>query len=81
MVPLLDMASIIPALPVQEEDPTCTNSLLPPFLQLKSKSTYDHAGQFHKGFLGIHNGVYWFIYKSHDNKRKEDWGVNLPNLP
>ena len=57
-VPLLDMASIITTPPVREEDPTFTNSLLPPFLQLNSKITYDHVGQYHKGFLGIHNGVY-----------------------
>ena len=80
-LPLLDMASIIPTPPVQEEDSTNTNCLLPPFLQLNSKITYDHAGQFHKGFLGIHNGVYRFVYISHVNKRKEDWGVNLPSLP
>ena len=60
-LPLLDMASIIPTPPVQEEDSTNTNCLLPPFLQLNSKITYDHAGQFHKGFLGIHNGVYRFV--------------------
>ena len=29
---------------------------------------------------GIYS-VYRFIFKSHANKRKEEWGVDLPNLP
>jgi hypothetical protein len=31
--------------------------------------------------LGQLDGVYCFVFKSHANKRKEEWGVNLPNLP
>jgi len=27
------------------------------------------------------DGVYQFIFKSHANKCKEEWGVNLPNFP
>jgi hypothetical protein len=80
-VPLSEMASIIPSLLVQEGSPAGCNHLLSPFLQLNSKITYEHDGHCHKGFLGIRNGVYRFIYKSHVDKRKEDWGVNLPNLP
>jgi hypothetical protein len=45
------------------------------------KITYEHEGQYHKGFLGLPDGVYQFVYKSHVNKRKEDWSVPLPNLP
>jgi hypothetical protein len=26
------------------------------------------------------NGSYWYSFKSHVNKKKEDWCVNLPNL-
>jgi hypothetical protein len=48
---------------------------------LNSKITYEHDGQFHKGFLGKVDGVYRFILKSHVNKRKEEWGVNLPIFP
>jgi hypothetical protein len=55
--------------------------LLPPFLRLNSRITYKHDGQCHKGFLRQRDGVYRFVFKSHVNKRKEDWGVNLPNLP
>jgi hypothetical protein len=80
-VPLLEMATIIPSPPDQEVSTAGSNTLLPPFLQLNSKITYEHDGQFHKGFLGLRNGVYCFVYKSHVNKRKEIWGVNLPNLP
>jgi hypothetical protein len=80
-VPLSDMAGMNPSPPVREETPAASNDLLPPFLQLNSKIMYEHDGQYHKGFLGIRNGVYWFVYKSHVNKRKEDWGVNFPSLP
>jgi hypothetical protein len=80
-VPLLDMAGMIPSPPVREETPAASNHLLPPFLQLNSKITYEHDGQYHKGFLGIRNSVYRFVYSSHVNKHKDDWGVNLPNLP
>jgi hypothetical protein len=34
-----------------------------------------------QGFLGQRDGVYRFVFKFHVNKRKEDWGVDLPNLP
>jgi hypothetical protein len=80
-IPLLEMAGIIPSPPVWDKPAAGSNNLLPPFLQLNSKIAYEHNGHFHKGFLGICNGIYWFIYKSHVNKRKEDWGVDLLNLP
>jgi hypothetical protein len=80
-VPLSEMASIIPSPPVQEETPAGGNHLLPPFLQLNSKITYEHDGHYHKGFLGIRNGVYRFMYKSHVNKRKEDWGGQFAQSP
>ena len=55
--------------------------LLPPFLQPSCKITYDHEGQLHKGFLGQYqDGVFLFSFKSHINKKSEDWGVPLPNL-
>jgi hypothetical protein len=79
-VPLSEMASLIPSPPVHDEVNLGSQVLLPPFLQLNSKITYEHDGQFHKGFLGIRNGVYCFMFKSHVNKCKEDWGINLPNL-
>jgi hypothetical protein len=47
---------------------------------LNSKITYEHKGQYHKGFLGQCDGVYRFVFKSHVNKCKEDWSVPLPNL-
>jgi hypothetical protein len=42
---------------------------------------HEHDGQYHKGYLGQLDGVYRFVFKSHTNKRNEEWGVNLPNLP
>jgi hypothetical protein len=79
--PLQDMASIIPKPPVDIGSSDSQDSLLPPFLWLNSKITYEHDGLYHKGFLGKSDGVYRFVFKSHANKRKEEWGVNLPNLP
>jgi hypothetical protein len=80
-IPLKQMADIIPPPPVTLNDSDPAASLLPPFLKLNSKITFEHEGQYHKGFLGLHEGVYRFVYKSHVNKRKEDWSVPLPNLP
>jgi hypothetical protein len=77
-IPLREMASIIPKPPV---DIDSQDSLLPPFLWLNSKITYEHDGQYHKGFLGKRQDIYRFIFKSHANKCKEEWGVDLPNLP
>ena len=75
------MASLIPPPPVALDDSDAATSLLPPFLRVNSKITFEHEGQYHKGFLGLCNGVYRFVYKSHVNKRKEDWSIPLPNLP
>ncbi len=58
-----------------------TGLLLPPFLCLNSKITFEHDGQYHKKFLGKHDDVYWFVDKSHINKCKKDWGADLPSLP
>jgi hypothetical protein len=80
-IPLHDMASIIPKPPVDIDCSDSQDSLLPPFLCLNSKITYEHKGQYHKGFLGKTDGIYRFLFKSHAIKRKEEWGVNLPNLP
>jgi hypothetical protein len=80
-IPLRDMASIIPKPPIDVDPSDSQGSLLPPFLRLHSKITYEHDGQYHKGYLGKSDGAYRFVFKSHANKRKEEWGVYLPNLP
>jgi hypothetical protein len=77
---LSEMASLIPSPLVHDNINFGSQALLPPFLQLDSKNTYKPDGQFHKGFLGIRNDIYCFIFKSYVNKRKEDWGIDLPNL-
>jgi hypothetical protein len=42
---------------------------------------YEHEGQYHKGYLTkLTDRIYHFSYKSHVNKKSEDWGVPLPNL-
>ena len=80
-IPLSEMASLIPASPVNVASCDSQDSLLPPFLRLNSKITYEHDDQYHKGYLGKRGGIFRFIFKSHINKRNEDWGVDLPNLP
>ena len=76
-----EMASIIPKPPVDIDSSYSQDSLLPSFLWLNSKITYEHDDQYHKGVLDKRNGIYRFIFKSHANKHKEEWGVDLPNLP
>ncbi len=80
-IPLHNMASIIPKPPVDIDCSDSQDSLLPPFFHLNSKFTYEYEGQYHKGFLVKTDGIYRFLFKSHANKCKEEWGVNLPNLP
>ncbi len=80
-IPFSRMASLIPPPPVSPTTTDGADSLLPPFLCLNSWITFEHEGQYHKGYLGQLDGIYRFSYKSHVNKRQEDWGVPLPNLP
>ncbi len=79
-ISLSEMADIIPKPPVDIHTTDFQDSLLPPFLCLNSKITYEHDGQYHNRYLGKQDGVYQFVFKSHVNKRKEDWWVDLPNL-
>jgi hypothetical protein len=80
-IPLSQMASLIPPPPVTPTEADSNDSLLPPFLHLNSSITFKHKGRYHMGYLGQHNGIYRFSFKSHVNKCKKDWGVPLPNLP
>jgi hypothetical protein len=82
-IPLQDMVSLIPPCPVGPllgDSSSSQDSLLPPFLHVNSKITYEHDGQYHKGFLTKCDGTYCFSIKLHVNKCSEDWGVDLPNL-
>jgi hypothetical protein len=86
-ISLTDMPSLIPAPPVLMSAPVDSSSdnsssLLPLFLSVNSRITYEHEGTYHKGFL-THKpcGVYRFSFKTHVKKKSEDWGVDLPNLP
>jgi hypothetical protein len=77
-VPASKMSLLIPK---PSADPSDSSQLLPPFLRLYSKITYAHNGQYHKGYLSrSQDGMYRFSYKSHVDKKVEDWGVPLPNL-
>ncbi len=86
-IPLSDMASSIPAAPLPVSDPTDSSpdgssTLLPPFLSVNSRITYEHEGAYHKGFLTRKScGTYRFSFKTHVKKKSKDWGVDLPNLP
>jgi hypothetical protein len=77
LVPASKMASLIPKPQVSTPD---SSHLLPPFLRLNI--TFEHNGQFHKGYLTKSpEGTYCFSYKSHINKKHPYWSVPLPNLP
>ena len=86
-IPLSEMASCIPAAPLPALVPTDlshdgSSTLLPPFLSVNSRITYEHDGAYHKGFLTRKScGMYRFSFKTHVKKKSEDWGVDLPNLP
>jgi hypothetical protein len=79
-IPLSQMSGLIPSPPVSSTTPDL-DALLPPFLQLNSRITYEHDEQYHKGWLSQRDGVYRFSFKSHVNKQKEEWGVPLPYGP
>jgi hypothetical protein len=83
-IPLQEMASLIPPPPIGPlfgDLSSSQDSLLPPFLCINSKITYELDGQYHKGYLTKRDGTYRFSFKSHVNKRSKDWGVDLPDLP
>ncbi len=81
LIPLSQMAMLIFPPPVDPSAVNGTDSLLPPFLYLNSRITFKHKDQYHKGCLRQQDGTHCFLFKSHVNKKKEDWGVPLPNLP
>jgi hypothetical protein len=77
-IPGVKMPDFIPKPTVDISDNT---HLLPPFLKVGSKITFEKDRQYHKGYLSqLPNGTYRFSYKSHINKKQEDWGAPLPNL-
>jgi hypothetical protein len=80
LIPLSQMVMLIPPPPVTPSAVNGADSLFPPFLCLNSRITFKHKGKYHKGYLGQQDGTYRFLFKSHVNKKKEDWGVPLPNL-
>ena len=86
-IPLSEMASSIPAAPLPVLVPTDSShdgssTLLPPFLSVNSRITYEHDGAYHKGFLTRKScGMFRFSFKTHVKKKSEDWGVDLLNLP
>ncbi len=77
-IPVAEMPDLIPKPSVDVSD---NNHLLPPFLKVGLKITFDKDGQYHTGFLScLPDGSYRFSYKSHINKKHEDWGIPLPDL-
>jgi hypothetical protein len=82
-IPLQDIALLIPPPPVNPssvgDSLSSQDSLLPPFFCIISKITHKHEGQYHKCYLMNHDSSYGVSFKSHINKKNEDWGINLPN--
>jgi hypothetical protein len=79
-ISLSDMPDLIltPPAPSSDDD---SSPLLQLFLQLNSKITYEHEGQYYKGYLGKSDNGYRIVYKRHPNACKEEWGVAHPDLP
>ena len=77
------LASDMPLLVVKPPvvDQPERDSQLPRFLQVGEKITFEHDGQYHKGYLGRKDGVYRFSYKRDPRCKHEEWGVPLPDLP
>jgi hypothetical protein len=79
-IPLQDMALLIPPPPVNPssvgDSLSSQDSLHLLFLCINSKITYEHEGQYHKGYLTKLDSSYWFLFKLQVNKKKEDWGVD-----
>ena len=61
------MPKYTPKLPDPLSPATKNNPLLPDFLQLKKKITYEHDGQHNQGNIGQRDGIYRFVYKRHAN--------------
>ena len=78
-VPASEMPLLIVKPPAVDEVAQDTHP--PPFLQVGKKITFDHDGQYCKGYLGRKDGIYRFSYKRHPNSKHEEWGVPLPDLP
>ncbi len=77
-IPAAKMPDFIPKPTVDISDNT---HLLPPFLKVRFKITFEKDGQYHKGYLSqLPDSTNRFSYKSHINKKQEDWGAPLPNL-
>jgi hypothetical protein len=60
-IPLSEIADIIPKPPVDIATSNSQDSLLPPFLGINSKITYEHNRTYHNGYLGLQDSVYWFV--------------------
>ncbi len=78
-VPLVDMPSLVPRAPVSL--PPSDTPLLTSFLHVGAKVTYEHEGQYYKGWLAHSDGTYHFSFKRHPNCKREEWGVPLHDLP
>jgi hypothetical protein len=80
LIPLAEMASIIPPPPISDTsspEPSLdeASSLLPPFLTVGSRITYKHDGTYHKRYLRKKScGTYRFSFKTHVKKKHKDWG-------
>jgi hypothetical protein len=71
LIPLSQMADLISPPPVTSSTVAGANTLLPPFFCLIYCITCKHEGQYHKGYLSQHDGIFWFSYKSNVNKCKD----------
>ena len=80
-VHLSDMSSILPAPPIDVANCDSQDSLLPPFLRLNSKITYEHDGQYHKGYLGKRDGFSDLFTNLMSINARKIGGLTFPICP
>ena len=75
--PIADMPRYTPKPPVSLSPATKNNPLLPDFLQLKKKITYEHDRQYYQGHIGQHEGICQCVYKRHSNCKDKECPPSL----
>ena len=73
------MPLLVVKLPVVDDSER--DSQLSQFLRADKKITFEHDGQYRKGYLGRKDGMYCFSYQRDPWCKHKEWGIPLPDLP
>ena len=57
-----------------------SDHLPPPFLQVYKEVTFEHKGQYVKGYLAKRDRIYRFACKRHPNTKEEESGCPCPTF-